>query len=82
VISTEGTSVWTSRDATSKARYIAVFNLQGSEQMLVYPWNQLGLAGTKYRLRDLWEHKDLGAVDSLSVTLASHACALYKATPQ
>jgi alpha-galactosidase len=36
-----------------------------------------GQAG-KLRLRDLWERKDLGAAESLNVTLAPHGSALYR----
>ena len=30
-----------------------------------------------YRVRDLWEHKDLGIADALSLQLPSHASVLY-----
>jgi hypothetical protein len=32
----------------------------------------------KYKLRNMWDHNDLGTADSLSLTLAPHGCILYR----
>ena len=80
VITTETAVVWSARAGTGEERYLAVFNLRDAEQKIHYEWKDLGLAATKYSLRDLWEHKELGSADSLSVTLPAHGCALYKAS--
>ena len=32
------------------------------------------------QVRDLWEHKDLGTMNSISVELAPHACKVYRLT--
>jgi alpha-galactosidase len=39
------------------------------------------LSGTAYTLRDLWEHKDLGAAGALTVTLPPHGSILYRLSP-
>ncbi len=80
VITTETTVVWSARPENSEDRYLAVFNLKDSEQTIHYAWKDFALTATQYKLRDLWEHKELGAADSFSVTLPPHGCALYKAS--
>jgi alpha-galactosidase len=80
VIATETTVVWSARAEAGEDRYVAAFNLQDSEQKLHYPWKAFGWATAKYRLRDLWEHKELDSADSFSVTLPAHGSALYKAS--
>ncbi len=77
-VSSEQAIIWTAERTESPAtHYVAVFNRGDSTQALRYAWKEIGLASGKYKLRDLWEHKDLGEADALSVTLPSHAVALY-----
>jgi alpha-galactosidase len=80
VIATETAVVWLARAGSGEDSYLAVFNLQDAEQKLHYEWKDFAWAPAKYRLRDLWEHKELGSADSFSVTLPPHGCALYKAS--
>ena len=77
-ISTASTVVWTAAAETGDDRYVAVFNLQDHEQKVQYAWKDLGLPDAKYKLRDLWEHRDAGAAEGLSVTLGAHGCVLYR----
>jgi alpha-galactosidase len=75
VIQTADTVVWAARlDDGSDA--IAVFNLTGQTANLEYSWAALGLKGSRYGVRNLWERKDLGAQTSLRVQVAPHASAL------
>jgi alpha-galactosidase len=76
-ISTDKIVVWTA-ESSSGGSYVAVFNISGSSQDVQYAWKDLGLSKSQYSTRDLWEHKSLGVLDSLSVKLPSHAAALYK----
>jgi alpha-galactosidase len=76
-ISSGQITIWVADQRAGSAHYVAVFNRGETTQMVHYPWNDLGLASGKYKLRDLWEQKDLANADSLSVTLPSHAVALY-----
>jgi len=80
VITTDKTVVWVAQPAAADGRYLAIFNLTESSQALLYAWKDLGLTSTKYKLRDLWERKDLGLADSISVTLPPHGSALYEAS--
>ena len=76
--SREQSVVWIA-DATgsSAGHYVAVFNRSSSSETLTYSWKNLNLEPGKHKLRDLWEHRDLGAKDALQVTLPSHGAALY-----
>ncbi len=82
VISTDKAVVWTSRPNDGDGSYVAVFNIGDSTQTLRYSWSELGLSGMNYKLRDLWEHKDLVAAKEISVTLPPHACELYRVQQQ
>jgi alpha-galactosidase len=81
VITTDKTVVWVAQSAAAGSHYLAVFNLTESSQTVQYPWKDLGFTSTKYRLRDLWERKDLGPADSVTVTLPPHGSVLYEASP-
>lgn len=80
VVTTDQAVVWRARDASREREYVAIFNLEDSQATARYVWKDLGLAEPKYRLRDLWSHKDLGLADSITVTLPPHATALYALT--
>ena len=75
VISTDKIVIW--RAKSDRGYYIAVFNISPGTQKVSYKWHDLGLDGNRYEVRDLWEHKELGRNDSLSVELPSHASVLY-----
>lgn len=81
VINTDKTVVWLAQSATPGSQYVAIFNLTESSATLHYDWNDLALNGREYALRDLWEHRDLDNARSLTVTLPSHGCALYRVSP-
>ena len=81
VISTEKTVIWLADSSTNDGQYIAIFNISPSETALRYEWKELGLSSNAYQLRDLWQHKDLGSADSLTVTLPPHASVLYRLSP-
>jgi alpha-galactosidase len=82
VSSTGNAVVWASTSTSGKGSYVAVFNISGTSQDLAYTWKDLDLKDAKYKVRDLWEHKDLGAQSSLKITLPSHGCVLYSLTSQ
>ena len=78
VISTSSTVVWAARIEAGEDRYVAVFNLDEREQRIRYEWKELGLTGSSYDLRDLWERRDRGPAEALALTLAPHGSALYR----
>jgi alpha-galactosidase len=93
VINTDKTVVWLAQPGSGNAehnaqhdsqhddQYLAVFNRTDSKAVLRYEWKDLGLAGKTYRLRDLWERKDLGSAGGLTATLPPHGSLLYRLSP-
>ena len=81
ILSTNKAAVWLARPAEGEGYYLAIFNLDAAQQEFHYHWRDLGLPAGKYHLRGLWEHKDWGSFESLSVPLQPHASTLYKASP-
>jgi alpha-galactosidase len=73
--------VWSAEAEFGDGKYLAVFNLTESREVERYEWKELGLTGKAYTLRDLWEHKDLGAAGALTVTLPPHGSILYRVSP-
>jgi hypothetical protein len=72
-------SVWTAEMTDGKDRYVAIFNTSNQAQELSYTWQQLSWPPGRYVLREVWEHTESGAASGVSVHLAPHACALYRA---
>ena len=72
-------SVWTAEMADGKGRYVAIFNTSNQAEELHYTWKQLGWPSERYALRELWEHTESRAASGVTVHLAPHACALYRA---
>ena len=83
VITTDTAAVWLARrgdlqlDSPPEQHYLAVFNIGDAEQTLHYDWKDLGLPAKSYKIRDLWERKNLGQAPSLTVKLKPHASVLY-----
>jgi alpha-galactosidase len=77
VVSTEKTVVWVAESGKAGGHYLAIFNLEDASQSVRYSWKDLGLPGKKYKVRDLWERKDLGPAQSVNVTLPPHGSVLY-----
>jgi len=82
VITTEKTVVWLSEPASGRGYYLAVFNVSPDAERIHYGWKELGLTSAEYKIRDLWEHKDLGPAKSIESRLRSHACLLYRLAAQ
>ncbi|HJX95590.1 MAG TPA: glycoside hydrolase family 27 protein [Candidatus Acidoferrum sp.] len=80
VISTDKAVVWLSTPESGDGAYVAVFNLDAAPQSIHYSWKDLGLKRSKYTLRDLWEHEDLGSKEFVDVTLPAHGSAIYWAS--
>jgi hypothetical protein len=78
ILTTDKASLWLAHPTSGDGYYLAVFNLDNVPRTLHYSWKDAGLPKGKYHVRDLWEHKDLAPMKSLSVTLPPHASVLYK----
>ena len=81
VVTTDKIVVWAAQSTLTKARYLAVFNVSESSQAVQYAWIDLGLPAAKYKLRDLWERKDVGVAAAMKVTVPSHGVMLYRLSP-
>jgi hypothetical protein len=81
VITTESLAVWTARPDTGRDYYVAIFNLSDSPQQVHYGFSELGLVAGSYRLRDLWERRNLGAAKAIEFSLPAHASVLYRVSP-
>jgi hypothetical protein len=73
-------AAWIAKPDSGGGAYIALFNLGDAPQTVAYPLQSVGLSGTSFTVRDLWEHKGLGNRDQLKVDLSPHASALYRIT--
>ena len=69
--------VWQADDEEGNA-YLAVFNTTNWSETFAVDFRALDLSGS-YKLRDLWEKKELGEVEGkLIVGVDSHDAKLYK----
>jgi hypothetical protein len=75
---TPTTWVWIARATSAKGEYVALFNVSDGPIDLHYTWHNLGIAGAKHGVRNLWLHKELGHETGIRVTLAPHASVLYR----
>jgi len=71
-------AVWIAKPESGRGAYVALFNLDDAPQTIEYPLQSLGLEGASYKVRDLWERKDVGTADRLKAALQPHAAALYR----
>ncbi len=78
VISTDQTVAWVATSNVPNQYYLAVFNLQDAKRRVKCAWGDLGLRGTKYAVRDVWERKDIGSAEDFHATLGPHGSVLYK----
>jgi hypothetical protein len=69
---------WLAQTSDRDREYLAVFNRAESTQVIERSWKDMGLNGNSHRVRDVWEHKDLGRAPSLRIQLPGHGCVLYR----
>jgi hypothetical protein len=80
VISTKDIVVWSAKPDAGPGYYVAAFNLADQPRTITYPWSSIGLTSRPHQVRDLWKRQDIGHAPRLNVTLAPHACVLYRVT--
>jgi hypothetical protein len=76
IIVSNRTVVWSAVPASSHGRYLAVFNRGDGPLDVALGWNEFGLSSDTYKIRDLWQKKDLGTAKLLKLTLQPHASQL------
>jgi alpha-galactosidase len=73
--------VWIA-DAGDGDYYVALYNFNAFPDRVDVRWSDLGFESA-IAVRDLWNHKELGAFsDEFSTTVAGHGARLLKVTPQ
>jgi alpha-galactosidase len=77
VLTTDEIVVWTAKPQEGRGFYVAIFNVSDHPQSVHYEWKDLGLGAPSYRVRDLWEYRELGAARSMQLKLRPHASVLY-----
>ncbi|MFT4112445.1 glycoside hydrolase family 27 protein [Silvibacterium sp.] len=76
-VSTKERALWVA-DLPKGRKALAAVNLTAAPVELHYSWKDLGLEKSSWRLRNLWEQKDVpGAQTEFHVTLGPHSSALY-----
>lgn len=79
LITTNSVVIWSAIPQNQRGRYLAIFNRGERPENITFEWNELGLkTGKDYRMRDLWERKDLRPATSLKLALRPHAGVLYR----
>jgi len=78
VLETGNTVAWSSHAESGDSTYLALFNRSAEPNRVGYSWAQLGLEGPRHKVRDLWERRDLGEMESVSLSLPAHGAVLYK----
>ncbi|QDU91034.1 Alpha-galactosidase A precursor [Pirellulimonas nuda] len=72
---------WVAADEASGDRYVALFNLGETPAKVALDLERESLRGT-YRVRDLWERRDLpNASKRVSATLPPHGAAMLRLSP-
>jgi hypothetical protein len=77
VTTTDKAVVWVSRATSTSLQYLAIFNLSDHTAKLQYSWKDLGFEGSHYKLRDLWERRNLGTANGVMATVPAHGAVLY-----
>jgi hypothetical protein len=68
---------WTAESTTDDARYLAVFNLGDTTVHIDKAFSQYGFVGrAEYRVRDVWQRKEMGLLNAFTVDLVPHGVVL------
>lgn len=81
VVTSAARAIWVARPGTGYGYYVALFNLSDQRAVLQYRWDEIGVEGKRFTIRDLWAREDLETASGLNVTLPPHASALYRLRP-
>jgi alpha-galactosidase len=69
---------WTSRSPNADKLYLAVFNLSDAPVHLNKTFAEYGYVDrAQYKVRDLWQRKELGPLNSFQVDLPPHGSVIY-----
>ncbi len=72
--------VWIADAPGKDEKYVALFNISDLPRSITFEFSEAGL-GNRYRVRDLWERKEMGAVKNRLITdIPPHGSKIFKLT--
>lgn len=74
-------AIWQADDEAADTHYVALFNLGEAEQDLSVSLEELGY-DEGVTLKELWTKETSSAQTTISVTVAPHACVVYRVSRQ
>lgn len=74
-------TAWTARSSTTSTSYLALFNLGDTAIHVDSSYATYGFTGDTYKLRDIWQSKELGEHAGITVDLQPHATVLLELRP-
>lgn len=77
----DGFIVWVSKPDAGGGWYVATFNTQSQRRALTLGWQELTLPPGSYAVRNLWQRRDQGVGEALTVSLDPHGSVLYRLLP-
>jgi alpha-galactosidase len=72
---------WTADSSTGPSNYLALFNLGDASVNVESTFATYGFQNSTYKLRDVWERKELGEHSEISVDLPAHGAVLLELKP-
>jgi hypothetical protein len=72
---------WTADSSTGPTNYLALFNLGNSSVKVESTFGSYGFQNGTYKLRDVWERRELGEQPDISVELPAHGAVLLQLKP-
>ena len=77
-----GQAAWMADIPKSSDKYLALFNLSNEKRKVAFDFEIEMLRG-KYKVRDLWSHRDLGTFPkTFGAELDAHGAGLYRLVKQ
>jgi alpha-galactosidase len=69
---------WVAKSANGERDYLAIFNLRDTPIHLEKTFAEYGYVDrAQYKVRDLWQRKELGLMNSFTIDLPPHASVIY-----
>jgi alpha-galactosidase len=72
---------WTANSSTGPSSYLALFNLSDTSVKIESAYGAYGFPNDTYKLRDVWERKELGEHAQIVVELPAHGSVLLELKP-
>jgi alpha-galactosidase len=72
---------WTANSSTGPSSYLALFNVGDTSVKIESAYGTYGFPSTTYKLRDVWERKELGEHTEVLVEIPAHGAFLFELKP-